>query len=225
MWFSYYGPIRHAEASEALEAAITSHLQEIGSTSTIPIRKAVAEQVVVPVGLNTLPFTEDRGAVTVHFAASVPGRLTIEFAHHTESAVFSEGFDLTYRFTPMGGEMTLRFEFDIQNGVSERVFVLAMNGKPLPVIVDDRVIVDGVASSVSRVFVGQESGAAGDGDFSDGLCLICCSEAAAVIAYPCRHCCMCRECSEKFARVSNHCPVCRATVLELIDCGAVDSAW
>jgi hypothetical protein len=36
---------------------------------------------------------------------------------------------------------------------------------------------------------------------------------------------MCRECSEKFATLSNHCPVYRAMVLELIDCGEVDGTW
>jgi hypothetical protein len=226
MWFSYYGPIHHAEASEALDAAITSHLQEIGSSSTIPIRKEVAEQVVVPIGLNTPPFTEENGAVVVHFAASAPGHLTFESDGLTESHDFPEGLDLTYCFRPSDpASMALRFEFDVDGGVSGRIFVLVMNGKTLPMIVDDRVVVNGVESSVSRVFLGQETGPNGDGDFSDGLCLICCNEPATVIAYPCRHCCMCRECSEKFATLSNHCPVCRATVLELIDCGAVDAAW
>jgi hypothetical protein len=119
--------------------------------------------------------------------------------------------------------MTLRFTFDVETGVTGRVFVLAMNSKSLPVILDDKVVVNGIESSVSRVFLGQETGPNGDGDFSDGLCLICCTEAATVIAYPCRHCCMCRSCSEKFARISNHCPVCRATVLELIDCESIET--
>jgi hypothetical protein len=89
---------------------------------------------------------------------------------------------------------------------------------------DDRVIVNGIESSVSRVFLGQENGGTGDGDFSDGLYLICCSEPVAVIAYIYPHCCMCSECSEKFAEVSNRCLVCRAAVVELIDCGTVNSA-
>jgi hypothetical protein len=159
----------------------------------------------------------------MHFTASSSGHLTFKSESITDSYDFPSGLNLTYYFPPIAqGSLTIRFEFAVNDGASGRVFVLVMNGRTLPSIVDDRVIVNGVESSVLRVFLGQETGANGDGDFSDGLCLICCSEAAAVIAYPCRHCCMCRACSQTFARLSNHCPVCRATVLELIDCGSVD---
>jgi hypothetical protein len=99
-----------------------------------------------------------------------------------------------------------------------------MAGRALPTIVEDRLVVDGIESSVAKVFRGEHGGPAGDGDFCDGLCLICCNDPATVIACPCRHCCMCRTCCERFAGVSNCCPVCRAAVVELIDCGMADES-
>ena len=225
MWFSYYGPIRHAEASEALDAAITSHLQEIGSASAIPIRKETADQLVVPVGLNNPRFSEQDGKLTIYFAASLQGKLTFIFGEIIETKEFEAGLDLSLSFDIKNGTgktITLRFEFDVTEGVSARIFTLEKSAGNLPIVVEDKVICDGIESSISRVYLGQETGPAGSGDFSNGLCLICCSEPATVIAYPCRHCCMCRTCSEKFATLSNHCPVCRATVLELIDCGSFE---
>jgi hypothetical protein len=225
MCFSYYGPIRHAEASEALDAAITSHLQEIGSPSRIPIRKEAAEELIVPVGLNSPAFTESDGSPVVHFAASSPGRLVVRSGSDLENVfVFREGLYLTAAFR-RADATALRFEFDAKSGVSARTFILSMRGKAMPTIIDDRIVVDGQESSIARVFLGQEAGPDGAGDFSDGLCLICCGERAAVIAYPCRHCSMCRGCSERFAGLSNRCPVCRATVVELIDCRTVDRTW
>ena len=137
---------------------------------------------------------------------------------------FGQGLDLTAAFRAAEA-ISLKFEFEAKNGVSSRTFILSMNGKTTPTIIDDRIVVDGQESSIARVFLGQEAGPDGAGDFSDGLCLICCGEPAAVIAYPCRHCSMCRACSEKFAGLSNRCPVCRAAIVELIDCGTVDSTW
>ena len=223
MWFSYYGPIRHAEASEALDAAITSHLQEIGSASAVPIRQEVAAHVEVPVGLNSPPFTESDGVIVVHFATSLAGTLTFVFGDVIEQKEFPADFDNTFSFASVGkGKATLKFEFDVTDGVSARIFVLNVGESGLPTISDDKLVTGGMESSISRVYVGQEAGGSGSGDFSDGQCLICCAEPATVIAYPCRHCCMCRKCSEKFASTSNHCPVCRATVLELIDCGVFE---
>ncbi|OHT05670.1 hypothetical protein TRFO_05793 [Tritrichomonas foetus] len=219
MWFSYYGPIRHAEASEALDAAITSHLQEIGSSSAIPIRKEVADQVIVPVALNTPPFTESDGVITVHYATSMPGRLSLLADLPIDVVDFDIGLDLTFSFPrTVEGQLSLQFDFDVNNGVSSRIYIINIPSDSLPSIVDDKVIVDGVTSSVSRVFHEDGDDEDGDTDFSDGLCLICCTNPATVIAFPCRHCCMCRSCSEKFATLSNHCPVCRAIVHELIEC-------
>lgn len=223
MWFSYYGPIRHTEAIEALDAAITSHLQEIGSASAIPIRQEVAAHVEVPVGLNTPAFTEDDGMIIVHFAASSKGRVTFKFGDVVEEQEFPAHLDNTFSFRRTGtGEATLRFDFDVTTGVSARIFVLNIHKNGIPTITGDKLVSGGVESSISRVYIGQENGPSGAGAFSDGQCLICCSEPATVIAYPCRHCCMCRHCSERFASMSNHCPVCRATVIELIDCGSFE---
>jgi hypothetical protein len=214
MWFSYYGPIQHPETSDALEAAISSHLHEIGSYSAIPIRKETPEPINVPIGLQEPPFTEENGCIQVHFVASAAGSLTVESEEGTDVHCFPKGDDLKYAFQRgKGKSVKLRFEC----GESTRIFRIKVSGKPA--IVDDRVIANGTEFSVARVYLGPVS----DGGFSDGLCLICCCEPVAVIAYPCRHCCMCRSCSQKFAAVSNTCPVCRALVTELIDCGPMES--
>lgn len=234
MWFSYYGPIRHAEASEALDAAIASHLQEIGSSSAIPIRKEIADQVIVPVALNSPPFTEKDSNFILHFATSMPGQLifskssnennengqqiNIEEEKPINVEDFGVGLDLTYTIpSSYEGQYSIQFVFDVVKGVSSRIFIISFGKNSLPTVIDDKVVVDGVTSSVSRVFQ-EETDQNGETDFSDGLCLICCTNPATVIAFPCRHCCMCRSCSEKFAALSNHCPVCRAVVHELIDC-------
>lgn len=256
MWFSYYGPIRHAEASEALDAAITSHLQEIGSSSAIPIRKETADQVMVPVALNSPPFSENNGSYILHYATSMPGRLTFsigskpstDLTHETVNTnksptenqadvpqsptddtndiidiiEFDVGLDLTYLFPSiLEGTFSFQFDFEVMKGVSSRIFVVKITRDQIPVVTDDKVVVDGVTSLVSRVFH-EDATQDGESDFSDGLCLICCTNPATVITFPCRHCCMCRSCSEKFAKISNHCPVCRSIVHELIDCSTPD---
>lgn len=239
MWFSYYGPIRHAEASEALDAAIASHLQEIGSSSAIPIRKEIADQVVVPVALNTPAFSEKDDNFILHYATSMSGKLIFakvsnENDENSQQENFEDeeplnvedfgvGLDLTYSIpSSYEGRFSIRFVFDVTKGVSSRIFLINIVKNSLPTVYDDKVVVDGVTSSVSRVFQ-EENDQSGETDFSDGLCLICCTNPATVIAFPCRHCCMCRACSEKFAALSNHCPVCRAVVHELIDCSTNNS--
>ena len=234
MWFSYYGPIRQAEASEALDAAITSHLQEIGDSSSIPIRKEIADQVVVPVALNSPPFSEKNANYILHYATSMPGKLIFSkiSAENDEEnrqddaekdkpiniEEFGIGLDLSYSIpSSYEGTYSIQFVFDVSKGVSSRIFLIKFAQNAQPTVIDDKVVADGVTSSVSRVFQ-EEADQNGETDFSDGLCLICCTNPATVIAFPCRHCCMCRSCSEKFAALSNHCPVCRAVVHELIDC-------
>ena len=238
MWFSYYGPIRQAEASEALDDAIASQLQEIGSTTAIPIRKEVADKVHVPVGLNSPPFTgsDNNDIITVHFATSMRGKLVLTVVDSdsevpVDNVGFGSDLDVSYDFPPFDEiasavgtynsddrielKVNMSFEFDVPKGVSARIYQISMKQGALPNIISDKIVIDGNMSTVSRVFHEDDDA---DNDFSDGLCLICCSNPATVIAFPCRHCCMCRSCSEKFATMSNHCPVCRSIVHELIDC-------
>lgn len=252
LWFSYYGPIRHSEASEALDAAIASHLQEIGASSSIPIRKEIPDQIVVPVALKSNPFSfPDPNKVTINFATSESGNATLQSEYDdTDKSIsqtqsdnakslnhdlkknsqstennqkfnmFSFGVSLDNFLTftrPKKSDWTLTFNFPKSTGngnVSSRTYYLNVSSDNKVFIKDDMIIIDGISSSISPIYSQDESG---DG-FSGGNCLICCEVPASVVAFPCRHCCMCRKCSEKFASVSTHCPVCRALVHELIDC-------
>lgn len=217
VWFSYYGPIREVEAADAINAAIADHLQDVAPTS-IPIRKVVASHLSVPVSLNNPAFTEVTDTtVTVSFSTTTNGKIIMETEHSSEGFDYDVGLKLTQTFKrPTDDKWTLKFDFDSINRVSCRIYTLQAHNNQDPIIVDDKIVIDGVISTISRVF--RQQGIDGDDGFSDGLCLICCSQTATVVAFPCRHCCMCRECAERFATLSNHCPVCRAPVTELIEC-------
>jgi hypothetical protein len=41
-------------------------------------------------------------------------------------------------------------------------------------------------------------------------CAVCLSSPANVILTPCRHICMCTDCSTKYEKTSKKCPICRA---------------
>jgi hypothetical protein len=213
VWFSYYGPIRQREAAEAINAAVTDHLQEIGATAAIPIRRSVASPLRVPVALSTPPITNlADDTITISFSSSAPGRISLS----AETFDYEVGSKTTQVFKrPSDDEFTIKFDFHPVGGVTARIYKVRIGSETA--ILDDKVVINGVISTISRVYRQQE---AEDGDvgFSGGLCLICCSEAATVVAFPCRHCCMCRECSERFATMSSHCPVCRGPVVELIEC-------
>lgn len=219
LWFSYYGPIRHTEASNALDAAIASHLQEIGASSGIPIRKEVAEPIVVQVALDNPPFKYvDETHFQIMFSATAPGKVILQGESSTECFDFNGELNLNQIFRkPAGDELVLTFDFDRIDGVSSRIYTLGTKGTTVPYILDDKIVLDGVPTSIARVFKQQNNEDGDDDGFNDGMCLICCSEMANVIVYPCRHCCMCRSCSERFATMSSHCPVCRAVVQELIE--------
>lgn len=218
IWFSYYGPIRQTEAADAINAAIADHLQEIGASTTIPIRRVVASHLTVPVALNNPGFTHtDDDKIIVSFATTIGGRVTLQSNNISESHDYDVGLKLTQEFKrPEGEEWILKFDFESVNGVTCRMYTLSAHNNSLPNVTDDKMVIDGVVSTISRVF--RQQGNDGDDGFSDGLCLICCTETATVVAFPCRHCCMCRECAERFANMSTHCPVCRAIVSELIEC-------
>lgn len=218
-WSSYYGPIRETEAADALDAAITSRLHDTGNSPSISVRKQTAENISVPVGLRTPAFTEENGALIVHFAAGMPGKVTITSDPQKLASNFSENLDGQFKIDLIDKSRpaTLTFDFDVTHGVSSRIYELKFHGKIVPTVIRDKIICDGVEFIISKIYRGQETESSCNQDFSDGMCLICCSEPSTVISYPCRHCCMCRECSEQFVCVSNRCPVCRTTVLEMID--------
>lgn len=222
VWFSYYGPIRQAEAADAINAAIADHLQEF-QPAAIPIRKVVASHLSVPVALNNPIFTDiNDKTMTISFSTTANGKVTLESKSSTESFDYEIGMELTQVFIrPTDEAFTLKFDFDSLKGVTCRIYSFQSHNNQEPTVSDDKIIIDGVVSTISRVY--RQQGLDGDDGFSDGLCLICCSEVATVVAFPCRHCCMCRECSERFATMSSHCPVCRTTVTELIECVADDN--
>lgn len=217
VWYSYYGPIREIEAVDAINAAISDHLQEV-APQNIPIRKVVASHLSVPVSLNNPVFSEVTDTtVTVSFSTTTSGKIILQTEHSSESFDFGVGLQLTQVFKrPTDDKWTLKFDFESINRISCRIYTLQVHNNQDPIVEDDKIVIDGVISTISRVF--RQQGIDGDDGFSDGLCLICCSQTATVVAFPCRHCCMCRECAERFASISNHCPVCRAPVTELIEC-------
>ena len=218
VWFSYYGPIRQPGAADAINAAIQDHLLEIGATPNIEIKKVTPSHIKVPISLENPSFEHtDSDKLRVFFSTSLPGRLSLSTPNSSETFNFLAALKQEQEFTnPNSEEMTLKFDFEVTSGVSCRIFTLKSHDNGLPIVEDDKIVIDGVISTISRVF--KPSQEDGDNGFSDGLCLICCSNNATVVTFPCRHCCMCRDCAERFVGISVHCPVCRANVKELIDC-------
>ena len=219
VWFSYYGPILQPEAAAAINTTVAEHIQAVGMTpQRIPIRRVVASPLRVPVALNS-PYLSNitDETVTVSFSTACKGTLTLQTETFSESFEFDIGSRQTHVFSRPGEDtITVKFEFDSVSGVTSRILTLRVtNGETS--VVTDKLVIDGTTSTISRVYR-QQDGEGGDEGFSDGLCLICCSETATVVAFPCRHCCMCRACSERFAEISSRCPVCRASVVELIEC-------
>ena len=268
LWFSYYGPIRHSEASEALDAAIATHLQEIGAKSTIPIRSEIATELIVPVALLPSPFSyPDSETVKISFASTTTGRISLNSHqnyinsnnndnisnnnnndsnnndnnnnenndnkstddHSNSTQINTNTTNNSFNFEknmkceqifprPSGNKWILRFDFpdSTENGsVSARHYILSIRSDSSIVVSEDRLVIDGVTSIVSPIFTQKDD----SGEiFTDGNCILCCQEPATVIAFPCRHCCMCRQCSEAYSTTSSHCPLCRAIIYELIEC-------
>lgn len=220
VWFSYYGPIHQPDAVEAINAAVAEHLQEIGAGPRIPIRRAVAAPLRVPVALNNPCLTGSDTLLTLHFSANEPGVVTIQ----TDTSLNSFNYDPQSQQQidferPQEDIITIKFGFDSIGGVTARMYTVKISSNNESVITDDKVVIDGVVSTISKVYRQQDDNGSGEG-FSEGLCLICCAETATVVVFPCRHCCMCRSCSDRFATLSSHCPFCRAAVTELIECVA-----
>lgn len=53
-------------------------------------------------------------------------------------------------------------------------------------------------------------------------CCICLADSPSVVAMPCRHLILCRECAESFRLKSSECPLCREQIKYLIDTGTSD---
>ena len=217
MWFSYYGPINQTEVSEALDAIITSHLQEIGSSaSEIPIRHEKVEEINVPVALDNPPFAIKGNDLFLSFSTTEEGKLIIYNNKESESFDFGIGLDQKYCIKKdYGDDYFIKFEFNNEKGVNSRIYTIAKHNKALPVVKADNIEIDGVISTVSKVYNEQNDN---NDVFANNLCIICCTEPASVISYPCRHFCMCSECCKHFSTISNKCPVCRSVIRELINC-------
>ena len=218
--FTYYGNPQHTEASEALDAAIASHLREIGAGTAIPIRNETPKEVFVPIGLKSPAFTliEDN-ELEVSFATTLPGKMIVLSADQQEQFQefsFEASTDHKIAFKrPQEDKMTLSFNFDPSNDISARIYTFMLHGNSEPIIVEDRLVINGKVNTISKIY-GQE-GAIINQEKDDSLCLICYSEKANVVALPCRHCCMCRQCAERFANLSMNCPICRTHVNELVE--------
>ena len=218
--FTYNGNALHAEASEALDAAIASHLREIGAGTAIPIRNETPKEVYVPIGLHSPAFVHiDDKELTISFASSIPGKMLVLSADEQqkyEEFSFNSSDNQTISFKrPDDERFTISFTFDNGNDISARVFTFSMHGNSEPIAIEDKLVIHGRVSTISKIY-GQE-GAIIDQNSDDSLCLICYSEKANVVALPCRHCCMCRHCAERFANLSMNCPICRTHVNELVE--------
>jgi len=219
MWFSYYGPIRQNDENDTLDQEIETRLQEFGIGTTIPIRSQKAKELIVPVALNSPAFLScDENSVVISFAATLAGEMEVSTETFHEKHSFEPGMKNFEEFKrPKEEKWSVSFHFVVDTGVSSRIYTLQVQSSGFPIVIDDRIVVDGETSVVSRVFRPQLDADAIEPDEEDDICLICCTEKATVVALPCRHCCMCRSCSERFASVSCHCPFCRTIVQELIE--------
>ena len=226
IWFEYYGPIRQAETANAINALIADHINRANGRARIPMRKVTPPHLKIGAALNKNPvsaITDD--SITISFSATTDGTITLQTETVTETYEFQPGIDLEQKFTrPTETQWLIKFDFHMENGVSCRMITLNAHIANDPIITDEKIVVNGIIQTISKVYRQEnDENESSDNGFNDGLCLICCTEVSTVIAFPCRHCCMCRECAERFSTVSCHCPVCRAIVTELIDCSPEQS--
>lgn len=218
LWFEYYGPIRHVDAANAINAAIADNLNFDNAMTRIPIRKVTAPHIKVPGVLNKPMFTDYTDtSVTISFSTKASGTLTLGENENSQTLQFSNALNQTLTFHRPSEEIwIIKFDFEESEEVSCRIVKVNTKTISSPVILDDKIVINGKISTINKVFREEDEG--NDTGFNDGMCLICCSMESTVIAFPCRHCCMCSECAERFSTMTTHCPVCRAVVTELIDC-------
>ncbi|OWM74207.1 probable E3 ubiquitin-protein ligase LUL4 [Punica granatum] len=99
--------------------------------------------------------------------------------------------------------------------------VLEKNGSdPFEVKVVKQVLwVDGVRYELKEIYgLGSSSGESYTNEGDGGKeCVICMTEPKDTAVLPCRHMCMCNECSKALRLQSNKCPICRQPIEELIE--------
>jgi len=74
---------------------------------------------------------------------------------------------------------------------------------------------------------GIEGGTANLVNDTNKLCVICFTNDKDTVVLPCRHMCLCMECSQIVRRQSNNCPICRtkvSTFIQIKDDQPVDAA-
>jgi len=218
IWFEYYGPIRESEVNNAINAAVIDRIHELGSLPPIPIKKVVAPHIKVPISLAKPHIcTIEEEKVIFSFSSECTGNITLQTENSSQMFEFLSGNNQKQEFLkPESLTWILKFDIESSSDVSCRIFTLNASNSSDICITDDKIVINGKVSTIHRVY-SQEAETNNNG-FNEGLCLICCTERATIVAFPCRHCCMCRECGERFSTMAPHCPVCRATVSELIEC-------
>ena len=217
LYFEYYGPVRQPEAANVINAAIADHIQRTNGSARIPIKHVTAPHIKINAALNKNPVsnvTDD--TITISFAATSDGTITLKTDTITETHEFHPGRNLEQVFSkPPEIQWMITFDFPVESGITCRIITLNAHIAADPMIIDEKIVIDGKIHTISKVYQ-QDDDNPGDEGFNGGLCLICCSENSTVVAFPCRHCCMCKSCAERFSTISSRCPVCRAPVRELI---------
>ena len=218
-------------ASDILDEEIASHLQEIGAGPAIPFRKEKPKTLDVPVCLNSPIFQKTNdGNLQISFSTAQNGEFIVSLSDFIEfdipqnknetnqndmiliSSTFPSALDQICTFPSPKKDFDVSFYFDVENGVSMRRFHFQVKEKGEPQLTEDAIICDGKIYNISKIY-GQDE----DSQITEGMCLICYSDTANVLALPCRHCSMCSKCGKRFATLSSKCPICRQVVTELIE--------
>ena len=221
-------------ASDILDEEIANHLQEIGAGPAIPFRKEKPKVMDVPICLGEPIFINtNQDSLTVSFSTSLSGELFVsyylenpknndqnennneeksELQKYEISYKFPQGLNQKYQFQRPISDFDLSFHFPVEKGASMRKFHFKNKEKGEPSLLEDAIVYDGKIYTISKVF-GQDE----ELQMSEGMCLICYSSTANVLALPCRHCSMCSKCGKRFAALSSNCPICRQKVTELIE--------
>lgn len=219
LWYSYFGPIYNSDAIAAINSSSNElHLQDQQHSRQIPMHKVKVQEMQVPVALypNASEIFEEnsKSYVIIKYAATCEGTLTMQCESKFEKQNFSASKEQEHKFElPNESEIILKFDFENWNDITCRIYSMEvdMAAKEFR-IKDDKIIKNGVVLTISKVYR-QLS----DEENESGMCIICCEQKACVVNFPCRHCCMCHECAEKFSDISVRCPICRTVANELIE--------
>ncbi|CAL6000693.1 Zinc_finger domain-containing protein [Hexamita inflata] len=71
---------------------------------------------------------------------------------------------------------------------------------------------------LEKVFGAKQTPKTGE-EFNEANCCICLDENPNIVALPCRHLILCKECAEGFRTKSTECPLCRQKIDILVDMG------